>query len=434
MPRKAKSAASKARQKKQSNFDYKNKVKQKESESMGQQSLLSKCCEPPYVNKEDRSHGMLYSEAVELNGSADPLPALCEAKKRLPTTSVRSEMTDVPQDKITEKHDTIQIPNATDWSNLPTVSFLPSESRMADVNQSDCMYGDAAGRQCMPTCYLAIAKLKLERSCNNWSGNTVKELITWGSRMYQKFKPIGHDLFSVDDLPRNFTYNGQNFEQAHVQVVAGIIDSPLYTLTENCTYVMSNITDLFQGVNISGALFTMNGYTTAILKAGSQYWVVDTHSRDRQGRPNSNGNAGMFRYLDVVTLARYLVNMAALLSNLSQAHLYVQYEIARFDFVLSTESTETNSITKSQEMNVTTTLPMNTKVSNSVLSSSCVVATPLSIKLEAKAHNDLCSELLVNAIEIGSPNIMQKVNHIETVSDQQLRKNTKLTTTTELKK
>ena len=78
-------------------------------------------------------------------------------------------MADVPQDKITEKPDTIQILNSAVCSNLPTVSFLSSESHMADVNQSDCMYGDAAGRQCMPTCYLAIAKLKLERSCNNWS-------------------------------------------------------------------------------------------------------------------------------------------------------------------------------------------------------------------------------------------------------------------------
>ena len=43
-------------------------------------------------------------------------------------------------------------------------------------------------------------------------------------------------------------------------------------------------------------------------------------------------------------------------------------------------------------------------------------------------------QLLVDAIEIGSLNIMQKVNHTETVSDQQLRKNTKLTSTTEVKK
>ena len=102
----------------------------------------------------------------------------------------------------------------------------------------------------------------------------------------------------------------------------------------------------------------------------------------------------------------------------------MQYEIARFDFVISTESTETNSITKSQDMKVTTTLPMNTEVSNSVLSSSCVMATPLSIKLEAKAHNDLCSQKTTpsDAIEIGLPNIMQKVNHIETASDQQLKK------------
>ena len=59
MPRKTVSAASKARRRKKNNADYKNKVKQKESESMGQQSLLGKCYEPTYVNQEGRSHGML---------------------------------------------------------------------------------------------------------------------------------------------------------------------------------------------------------------------------------------------------------------------------------------------------------------------------------------------------------------------------------------
>ena len=44
---------------KKNDADYWNKAKQKESESMGQQSLLGKCYEPTYVNQEGRSHGML---------------------------------------------------------------------------------------------------------------------------------------------------------------------------------------------------------------------------------------------------------------------------------------------------------------------------------------------------------------------------------------
>ena len=115
---------------------------------------------------------------------------------------------------------------------------------MADVNQSDSMYGDAASRQCMPSCYIAIARLILDECCNIWSGDTVKELITCGSRMYQQFKPTGHDLFSAMDLPRGFVYNGQNIQQTHVEVVAGIIGLPLYTLAENCDYVMNNLRDV----------------------------------------------------------------------------------------------------------------------------------------------------------------------------------------------
>ena len=51
--------------------------------------------------------------------------------------------------------------------------------------------------------------------------------------------------------------------------------------------------------NLLGALFRMNGFTTAISKDDSQCWVVATDSIDRQGRLISNGNAGMFKYFDV---------------------------------------------------------------------------------------------------------------------------------------
>ena len=69
MPRKAKSAASKVRQKKQSNADYQNKVKQKKAESMEQLNLLSKCLEPAY----DVNNTMLCSDAVKLDSIAQIL-------------------------------------------------------------------------------------------------------------------------------------------------------------------------------------------------------------------------------------------------------------------------------------------------------------------------------------------------------------------------
>mgnify|MGYP001804695746 CR=1 FL=1 len=69
MPRKAKSAASKARQKKLSNADYQNEVKQKKTEAMEQLNLLGKCCEPA-----DDANAMLYSDAVKLDSSANTLP------------------------------------------------------------------------------------------------------------------------------------------------------------------------------------------------------------------------------------------------------------------------------------------------------------------------------------------------------------------------
>ena len=63
--------------------------------------------------------------------------------------------------------------------------------------------------------------------------------------------------------------------------------------------------------------------------------------------PNSNGKAGMYKLSDVLTLARYLVNMATSLSNFSQEHVYAQYEIARIDLVIPTQSNAHRSSTRS---------------------------------------------------------------------------------------
>ena len=73
---------------------------------------------------------------------------------------------------------------------------------------------------------------------------------------------------------------------------------------------------------------------------------------------------------------------------------------------------------------------------NSTPSSSCVLTMPLSVKLEVQDSDDSCGgrQLQANAIEIGLPNTMQKMNHTDTVSDWQLKTNTKLIIITEARR
>ena len=392
MPRKSISAAAKARRKK----EYRKSIKKESAIELHKKE--NECVD---YNSVQQGNKPLYSEVLKLNSNSDSSPVLAHVKRKLfteGTTAYDDMETECGHPgKAAKRCETNEKLDTDSWPSISSVSILPSDSRMANVNQGDVIYGDAAGRQCMPTGYLAVALLHLDGNCQNWSGKTVEELIMCGSLMYQQYKPAAQNFFSVDDLPKSFIYQSLYFQQLTVQVVAGIIDFNMYNLAENCNHVMCNFMDLFQGLNVTGALFTMSGYTTAVLKDDSEYWVIDTHSRDSQGRPNANGKAGMFKFSDHFSLAKYLVNMSKLLSNSSQGRVYSHYELCRFDLAVTPTNTTGLSASELHDVDMhdkVTPSEFNPEIKTApTSSSSCVSATPLSVKSEPQSDANLLEDM-----------------------------------------
>ena len=97
---------------------------------------------------------------------------------------------------------------------------------MADTDQSDAkLFGEAAGRQCMPSAYIAIATHITGEKTQVWSGNTIKMIISQGSMMYRECKPQAYDYCNVEDLPKCFTLNTSIIEQVELSDRAGVIES-----------------------------------------------------------------------------------------------------------------------------------------------------------------------------------------------------------------
>ena len=402
MPRKAKSAATKARAKKQYNKEWKIKAKLEaggaELDTSPKQEYTSSC-EAVYDVSD-----MLYSDAVKKSS-----PSSLTVKRRLfaadeSSTSNQSIQLDVtsPQCKL-RKYDDASCGKKTtnssnEWPALSTVSALPIECRMADVDQSDGQYGDSAGRQCMPTCYIAIAKFYVDNGCSSWSGNTIKELLFHGSIMYMDYKPSRHNYFMVDDLPRAFAYNSVQFQIENVKAVAGVIDSCLPISDESLTYVINNLTDVFEDIHRSGVLLTMCAYTTLILKDGLEYWILDTHCRDKQGRPNGNGRAGMFKFSDIFSIAKYVTQAATLLSGSNQGRIYAHYELARIDLAPclqgehATRPAQSSTVSDSERCDTNIELSSGKMEKEDKLqttpSSSLILTTPLSMKIEPHSHDE----------------------------------------------
>ena len=374
MPRKAKSAAAKARAKKQYNIQRKINVKQE-------------------------ADGAKLDSSPKQEYTSTRLFAADES-----STSNQSIQLDVtsPQCKL-RKYDDASCGKKTtnssnEWPALSTVSALPIECRMADVDQSDGQYGDSAGRQCMPTCYIAIAKFYVDNGCSSWSGNTIKELLFHGSIMYMDYKPSRHNYFMVDDLPRAFAYNSVKFQIENVEAVAGVIDSCLPISDESLTYVINNLTDVFEDIRRTGVLLTMCAYTTLILKDGQEYWILDTHCRDKQGRPNGNGRAGMFKFSDIFSIAKYVTQTATLLSSSNQGCIYEHYELVRIDLAPCLRSEHASGPAQSSTMSDNERCDTGIELSDVKMekedeiqtapSSSVVMTTPLTMKIEPHSHDE----------------------------------------------
>ena len=67
-----------------------------------------------------------------------------------------------------------------------------------------------------------------------------------------------------------------------------------------------------------GVIFVVNGYCFSILISGQHVYVTDSHSRDSEGRPSSQGTAVVLKFSSFFELARYILEIYCCTSQLTQ--------------------------------------------------------------------------------------------------------------------
>ena len=313
MPTKRKSAATKARNKKA----YNKKAANKQLKSVPKIAISDIGIEIAPVNH-------LYSSMVQGSHECLSPPLSCE------NTVLVNEATHSKDNYATGFMSEGQSEDML--MNLDEIpQMYPIAYRMADTDQSDRkLFGEAAGRQCMPSAYIAIATHITGEKTEVWSGSTIKMIISQGSMMYRECKPQAYDYCNVEDLPKCFTLNTSIIEQVELSDRAGVIESQDQNSEMKVTNVYQNLQYIFGSPVDSGALLTMSGYTVALLKERANYWIFDSHKRNTQGRPDGkNGHAGIFKYASLLGVANYIVDMASKLSN----SLVTQYELIKVHFI-----------------------------------------------------------------------------------------------------
>ena len=128
------------------------------------------------------------------------------------------------------------------------------------------------------------------------------------------------------DLPQTVVYESVSFElQYYTDMLYGIVSEHDLDndLTQNLGLASSLDNDLTQNLGLASSLhqafgtstqisdlmlFTVGRVTVAVIHRNGQYFLADSHARNNQGQPCSDGNAIVLHFADVQSLISYLNN------------------------------------------------------------------------------------------------------------------------------
>ena len=239
MPGKRKSAATKARNKRAANKQFKS----------------SHCVPVDDIGNEIAPVNPFYSSVVK--GSHEVLCTPLSCENMLVVNRAEHPKDNYVTGFMSEGHSKDALMNQDEIPLMYPIAY-----RMADTDQSDAkLFGEAAGRQCMPSAYIAIATHITGENTQIWSSNTIKMIISQGSKMYMECKPRAHNHCNVEDLPRSFHLNTSVIEQVELNDRAGVIEYQDQNSEMIVTNVYQNLQYIFGSPVDSGALLTMSGYT-----------------------------------------------------------------------------------------------------------------------------------------------------------------------------
>ena len=172
-----------------------------------------------------------------------------------------------------------------------------------------------AGKQC--TCMALTALIHFqEKSLNDWTGCDLNQILLRGNSLYSHVSQSANkEYLLMSELPNHIQYNcglylitiGEEYNgvMKHGCAVSGVS----YELEQALTL-------LFQKTNTM--LLTLGsgfGYTCAIMYDGHEYWVFDSHARNKNGLPSQKGKSVLLVAQTLRKLCRYLFSFAQAVSS-----------------------------------------------------------------------------------------------------------------------
>ncbi|XP_023202486.1 uncharacterized protein LOC111611089 [Xiphophorus maculatus] len=195
------------------------------------------------------------------------------------------------------------------YSNVETCAAVTADRQATDACHSASSHvaslsgsfhqGDVkfkyAGVQCTAISAVALTKHTLD-SVFSWNADILDDVVVLGDQLYTFLRDNnlisgGSQLLSVPDLPKKMHVDGQSFEYAYGDYVAGAIDTLDPDLLESGVH-----TSLWDGLSKMCAKYetnfiTISGSTCALISSNGRYAVVDSHARNTDGMVHATGKS-----------------------------------------------------------------------------------------------------------------------------------------------
>ncbi|XP_030832915.1 uncharacterized protein LOC584759 isoform X5 [Strongylocentrotus purpuratus] len=183
-----------------------------------------------------------------------------------------------------------QIPNEN-MSNMEQNTLVQCVA-LGNFHQGNARFGFYSGKQCVSNSFAAILYSKIT-DVSQWQKQDLDKVLNYGNELYrfiQLSSAINEDFLLISELPDQLEAFDVHFKMQCSQSVVGIICGDESFLSHFNAVTLKDA--LHQELDRHDACFcTFGGQTFAIISTQEQYFIFDSHSRDRHGLMTDGGTS-----------------------------------------------------------------------------------------------------------------------------------------------
>ncbi|XP_057309679.1 uncharacterized protein LOC130647739 [Hydractinia symbiolongicarpus] len=159
------------------------------------------------------------------------------------------------------------------------------------------------GIQC--TCISLYASLfSFFKHVSRWTKNDINCVLEKGDNLYKLQNTT--QFLTCTELPRTVSLEGVNMDVNFDHNCFG------FFVTSSATSINELISNLRSNLNNkTRIIFIINGVAVSILKCNRHYYIIDSHSRDANGRPCPDGTAVVLKFINLFEVAKYISKMSS---------------------------------------------------------------------------------------------------------------------------